>query len=144
MLLLFKCFYSPSENFLSSEHGFHWDSWSQTASGFTDAGYLLLGIWEILGRCLTRNPRSGILGVASKWLKTALVDLLADRKMFSIGLVGLKRHNTFLSIVDFLTAQEWVYGRMECCWRSYVKFLTVSGEKLLLRSYRKPLKWVIL
>ena len=85
----------------------------KSVSGFTDTGYLLLGIWEIHGRCLTRNPRNGILGVASKWLKTALVDFPGDRKTLSIGLVDSKPHSFFLSVVDFLTALEWVYGRME-------------------------------
>lgn len=91
-----------------------WLPWRdlKSVSGFTDTGYLLVGIWEIHGRCLTRNPRSGILGVVSKWLKTTLVDLPGDRKILSIGLVDSKPHS-FFPFCSELSAPEWVYGRME-------------------------------
>lgn len=89
-----------------------WLPWRdlKSVSGFTDTGYLLLGIWEIHGRCLTRNPRSGILGVVSKWLKTTLVDLPGDRKILSIGLVDSKPHSFFLFVVSFLLQNEHMEG----------------------------------
>lgn len=106
-----------------------WETWSQTVPRLTDTDFLLLVTWEIQGKCLTRSWRSGILGVVSEWLKSALVDLLRDRKMFSIVPVGSKPHSTFHSIVDLLTALEWLCGRIESCWNSYVKFITVRWKK---------------
>lgn len=112
---------------MSSEHGFYWEVW--TAPRVTDTDYFLLGIWGIQGRCLTRSRRSRILGVVSEWLKSALVDHLRDRKMFSIVPVGSKPHSTFHSIVDHFTALKSLCGRMESCCNSYIKLITIRWKK---------------